>query len=521
MKTFTKASTLLGLLILMLVALPSLANEYQGTVSAGYVYTDIEGNQGVHQPTYNLYEGAALSLERFRYQWDSGLLLTANITNITLNNRHINLGFSKPGHAGINVQHSAYMRTYSFDGADFTRRRSTSGSAWFKPIRQLKIFGGYGVTDKHGRMPDLFEPAGGSGLNFVDYTHSFYNIGAEFKHERSYGRLEYFISDFCDDLSRTNDRSSRRIKFSAFSPIPRYERVVVNFGYQHYEQDIEYRYDTLTANTFWGGARYAHPLGYHVQYTFMFDRARRTGDLTDADKIVNAIYVGKTWRGRGGVTAGYGHLINDDVLVARAGDQYSLSGWVEAIENLRLRGGISYRTNEVDSGRTLTGDIDYARHFISAKYRFGLHTVRVKIEDRHRSNDDIGTDVDFMRASTDIFVSDPRYGDLSLSYSIGDGSYEQAEGLFDYTEHVLSGDLLSREYRKFQGGIGGVYYRAKQDVDVESFTLRFTGRYRVHPRAQLEIVYSAHNFDNFYDVSRYYSEYYTANVVEFRVNFEL
>lgn len=505
----------------VLFTCPVLGNDYQGTTRIGYTFTDIEGNHGVHQPTFNLYEGVAFTLEQFRYQWDNGLRLSANIVNPFLNNRRLGIGFGKTGIGGLNLNHTSYRRTYGFDGAVFTRRQVTSTSAWLRPVRYLRLYSGFGYTDKHGRSLNFFEPEPGTGINETDYSRVSFQGGVEFKHRRSYAQVEYQMADFRDDMNTRNDRKSQRLRLTFYSPIPKYENVVVSGGFQHFTNKLENTIDTLKANTFWGAARYGHKLGYHLRYSVMFDRARRTRDLTSTDNIIHRIHAGKTWRGRGGLTAGYGYRLNDDAKVKRSGDEYSLTGWFRPIDDLMLRVGIDFESDVVDSGRVLTGDRDFARHWLSAKYRVDSGFIRFKLEDRQKNQDDIGSSADFIRLSSDFSISIKKFGDVIASYAYGYGEYSNSLGVFEYAEHTISGEVFSREYRRFQAGFRGMYYHSQRNVDVESFTLEFTGRYGIFKKTKLEFVYSVHNFDDLNDPAEFYDQYYTANVVTAVIVYEL
>lgn len=512
------------LLILTLVAFSytiTKAEKYHGTVRAGVVFNDTEGNSSVHQPTYNLYDGFALSLEKFQYRWDNGLRFNANITNATLDNRNITFGLLKQGYAGANFRHNSYRRNYNFDGGEFTRRQVTSGTAWFKPVKQVKIFGGYGVTDKQGKMLSILESASELPGNNIDYVNTYYNMGLEFKHKQSYGQVDYNVSDYKNDIIPENDRSTQRLRFSAYTPIPKYENIILGGGYQYFKNEFENNTDTLLANTVWGVARYAHTAGYQVRYNIIFDRARRTGDLVATDNIKQIIHAGKSWLGHGGFMLGFGHNINDDLIRERSGNEYSVSGWWKALMNLTLRGGLGFIKNEVDSGRSLTGDREYSHHWLSAKYKIENGFVRVKIDNREKENEEINTSADYIRLTTDFSISNIKYGDLYASISYGTGKYENTTGNFDFKEYTLSGDLLTREYRKFQLGVGGSYYRTKNDLDLEISTLRFTGKARILKRALLEAVYSVHNYDDFNIISLPYKEYYTANIIELSLIWEL
>jgi hypothetical protein len=188
---YWKAGLLLALVLTLLAGAPVAASEFRGTARVGWTFLDHDGNQGVYQPTYNLYEGGAVSLENFRYIFDRGYRLYGNLENLTLNNRNLRLGFDRPGYAGVNISHNKYRRVYSFEGGDFTRREQTHGNVWYQPIEAVRLFGGYGRVEKEGRALDLFEPDGGDPLNFVEYSQDFYHGGAEFQRGRSRVRAEF------------------------------------------------------------------------------------------------------------------------------------------------------------------------------------------------------------------------------------------------------------------------------------------------------------------------------------------
>jgi hypothetical protein len=306
------------------------------------------------------------------------------------------------------------------------------------------------------------------------------------------------------------------------SPLPRYERLLINAGFQRYEGYVTNRDDSLTANTFWAGGRFSYPGGWSLRYSFFFDRARRTGDLAATDNIVNALYAGKTFRRLAGVNVGYRYHINDDAVDELKGNSYFASGWVRPVSDVTLRAGFGTEDTDVNAGRTLTGDRESDRYWASAQYRLPEQygSVRVKIEDKQTENPDIGSKADFVRAGCDFFVQHDMYGELRGSYSYQNGEYTNAAGSFEFSDHIISGDVWTAEYRKARAGFGGTYQRSRQDLDIESFTLRFSAAYRILDEYRLEGRYSAYNFDDlsdFNDRTMPYTRYYTGNVVEISI----
>ncbi len=495
--------------------------EYDGVVKVGYVYIDDEGNRGVQQPTYNLYEGAALSLERFSYRFDDGTRLYGNLKNLTLNNRNLIFGAAKSGLYGLTIRNNQYRRTYSLDGVSFTRRRQTEGQAWVQPHEHFRLFGGYGRTDKRGRIVELFEPIGVSGIGGVDYAHQHFNVGVKFKYRRTYARMEYRGSNYTDDTNEINDRTTRRFRLIAATPLPKYNQFLLNGGFQRFENELANRHDTLFANTVWAGVRYFYGDGYDLNYSYIFDRSRRTGDLTATDNITHAVYAGKTWRRRGGVTVGYRHRINDDIRDEVTTNGYFFSGWVKVTPELTVKAGHGSETKEVQEGRTLTGDEDFARYWSSAQYEFKHGSIRAKITDKRTENDNIGSTVGFTSVGSDVSLSIREYGQLQASYAFNNGEYKNSAGRFEFKEHLVAGDVLSVAYYNVQAGFGGTYMRTKRDLDIESFLVRLTGIYSFSQSYKVEIVYSAFNFDDFNDISPVYSRYYTTNIVEIGLSKQL
>jgi hypothetical protein len=489
----------------------SMASEMDGEVKLGYVITDETGNRGVYQPNFNLYEGVALSLTGFRYQFDNGFRARADLQNITLKNRNMRAGLSRSGLMGLDLAMSQYRRTYNFDGDRKTRRDRIGGQLWVMPIRYVKVFGGYTRVAKSGDIVELYNPGVTDAVRETDYTQNRYNVGAQALYRGSMVQVEYRASDFDDQLNGTNDRKTERYQVIAATPVPFYRNIRLNGGFQHYRNSIDPRARRLSANTVWGGGRLFIRGGYSVQYSFIFDRAENTGDLVATDNITQAVYAGKVWQGIGGVTAGYQYSVNDDYYDEAEANGFFASGWVTPHPAWNFKADFGTRKEEITSGTTLTGDQDFSRYSLTATYRHDPATVRVKFENRQRDHSDIGSSVDFRRVTSDIVYDRDIPGTVTGSYSFAQGEYENTGGEFEFVDHVLHGSWLSPEYRRFQGEVTATYYRSKQDLDVESFSIGLTGRYTFIPGYRFEVTYSAHNFD---DLLYWDRQYYTANIVE-------
>jgi hypothetical protein len=507
----------LAVVALLLIGAVAMAGEYQGTAKIGFVGVDDEGARGVNQPTYNLYEGLGLSLQDFSYRFDNGTRIYGNLRDVTLNNRNLFAGVTRPGLFGFTIKNNQYRRIYFTEFNNATRRQQTNAHLWVEPYKYLRVFGGYGYTGKSGERALLRDPGL---ITPVDYTHEFFNAGFRLKYERSYAQFEWRGSDFSDNENRENHRETSQFRITAFSPVPRVKNLIVNAGLLHYAVERSKLYDSLFANTFWGGARYFFKGGYSLRYSFIWDRARRTGDLTSTDNISHAIYADKVWPQKAGITIGYRYKINDDLLDELQTNSYHFAAWLKASPRFTFKAGYGSDNVDVTGGSTLTGDEERTNLYGSVQYRSDYGTARLRYDNKQKDNDEIGSSADFNKVGGDIWTTVEKYGELRASYSYLSGEYKNREGRFEFRDHVVSGDIYSPVYKGVRGGFGGTYMRSKEDVDVEKSQLRFSGTYSFADHYKAEIIYRAYNFDDYDDPSPVYSQYYTANVVEISLYYE-
>lgn len=482
-----------------------------GTVKIGYIYTDEDGNESVYQPTFNLYDGPVVSLENFSYRFADGTRLRANLENITLKNRNLAAGLTRSGFYGLNLTHNQYRRTYNSEGNHSTRRDQSSGDAWIKPVKYLKLFGGYGRTAKSGRMVDWFDPGSTVYPQTIDYVHQHYHAGAQLNYQGAMVQGEYRGGTFADDANSANDRTTKRMKVVAITPIPRHRNIQLHGGFQRYEHEIDSSGRMLEANTVWAGGRIGLPANFSAKYSFIFDRARNTGEIVSTDNIVNAAYLSKTWPNVATATVGYQHAINDDYYDAAEADAFYVGGSVSPSKVVTVRGEFGMREKEITDGQTLTGDEDRTRYRMTVTYTRDQATARLGYEGKNRNNDELGFEADFHRASADLWWNEADRGTLHGSYAFIQGEYENATDAFEFTDHVIAGGVTCPIMKSLEAEISGTYYRSKRDLATESFSATVTGRYSTGvPRYTLEVSYSAHNFDDL----RVYNSYYTANIVE-------
>nr|MBN2277370.1 hypothetical protein [candidate division Zixibacteria bacterium] len=500
-----------SLLLWIVTGAPTLAGSGVGQVKIGYTIMDEEGNLSVNQSTFNCYEGFDLSLEKFRYGFDNGMRLSADLQRLTLNNRNLNFGLEKSGLFGVRMFNNQYRRIYDFDGGSYVRRHRTGTSVWINPHRYIRLFSGGEWIGRNGRVAELFDAAGAAPPEDLDYDQHAYNFGLRVNY---YGRMvqaEYKTGSYTDNNDATRDQKLSRVNLVGIVPVPRYEWAVLSGGFRHFETKYKTTDFAISSNNVWGGIRLKLPENFDVNYYVVFDRSLSDSDYVATDNISNTFYVTHTWPGMAGLTAGYQHDINDDFEdEVQANSMYS-SGWLMPLPVLEFRGEYGYRSETVEDGSRLLGDADRNRFKISGRYSLPeTGSLTLKFENKIRKNDQLGSKVDFSRVTVDNVLTALEYADLTCGYSFSKGKYRNEEQVFEFRDHLVHGDITFEEYHGLTTGFGAVYYRSHRDLDVEHFTLRFSGSYRIKKDYLLAVVYNVDNFDDF--LVR--DQYYTANIVE-------
>ncbi len=518
-----KVSRAFALFILLSVGIQAngQTDSVRGVVRISGIYIDDEGNRAVDPFTQNLYDGLALSLQDFSSLTSSGLLITADARNVTLNNRDIKLGLSQSARWKVNLSERQSRRVYTFAGDKYTRRDMYAGSFMGQVTDYLRIFGNASQTVRRGNFADGIDPSAPEIIVPVDYTHSFYTGGLRIGRERRNVELTYRASAFDDGPGAANDQDGRRYRVSYSSALPRYERWTVNGGAIRYERAFRNRQDSIIANTGWGGVRYRSESGLSAKYSFIFDRTRRTRDLVATDNIQNAIALGKNWRQSGGVSLGVRYSSVDDV-----NDDVRTTGifghvWAKLSALVTAEAGIGDEQTKVESGQTLTGDRSATRVYGSITRRGRQVVVKARLENRVTSNDDINTESAFNRYGVDVTVSIPAYCDVRVAYDFRDGEYEYQNNKYELQDHSLSGDVTTAEYKRMWAGVSGNYLRSRQSADAESFSLTMWWKTTIAERRYFELAYTAYNHDQFDDPAPLYRRYYTANVAQASLLWEL
>lgn len=518
---------LIGLFVLLTASMLAAG---QGDLKLGYIYLDEEGNRSVYHSSYNLYEGAALSLENFRHNFANGTRLSANLRNITVNNRNLSLGLRKSGMYGVTVHHDKYRRTYSFEGDRSTRRQRTGAEAWFYPHHYLKVFAGGDFVKKQGSQVSYFDDLETGAAVPVDYNQSSFHGGIQANYGGRMLRAEYRGTKYNDDTNPERDQERSNIRLNAFLPVPRCKRLILSGGFQHFENKHVESDNKFSANTAWFGALASLPSDFSVKYRFKFDRASSDSDLVATDNLTNAFYLSYAPTGVARLTAGYQYGINDDYEDEVKSNSLYFSAWLRPVPVLELEGEYGTRTEEVKDGARLIGDEDWNRHKFSVTIQDrDLGSFALSGESKKRENDQLGSETTFDRYSADLmaFSGDypsfdlPLLGDcklksLSAGYAYATGNFENATQSFEFEDNVLYGAAKLQLAEKFTAGHRFTYHRSKADLDVESFRLLFSGELEIADGFSVEALYRVQNFDD-YSVRNPYDEYYTANIVEINI----
>ena len=513
-------------LLALLMAIPfglSYGQNTSGQVSIGYVILDEEGDRSLNQPTFNDYEGVALSLRQFRLDLNKGMYVFGDLKNMTLNNRNLRAGITQPGLFYLALDSKQYRRIYSADASSATQRAVSGGNAWIQTHRLIKVFGGYSLTHRRGSFVELYDLGGLPPAKSVDFKNQWYNAGVVIGARQRSLELEYKGQAYTDELGVADDYKTTRYRISGRSAMPRLENLWVNAGYELYQRQRQTLGDSIETNLGWGGARLNINGGWTARYSFLWDRTRATSEPVATDNIVNSFAAEKTFAGKGGLGAGYRYLLRDDVFNAITGNSFFASGWFRPLSRLDVRADVGTSSLDDKESTTLTGDQDFTKFRVAATFHDTPIRLRIKYEGRETKRDDIGSTIDYDRFGADLLLKREQYGSLTVSYNNIQGEYVDALNTFELDDHMLDGLVETAKWHGVQALFGGTYLASKGDLDTERFSVKAGGRFTFMKRFTLEGIYTAHNFDDYLDANAPgpYTRYYTANIVEVNLISEL
>ncbi len=519
-----KRTVLLALIVCILTPIVILGADGGGKVKVGYTYMDQEGSMAVNQETYNWYEGPALSLQDWRIDFADGSALTADLRNITLNNRNLRISYGKSGLFNLSAANNQYRRFHDFNGGNFTRRNHTDIQGSVQPIRWVKFFGGYSVTMKHGDVLPTLSPATEMTVRNTDYDHTSFNAGMQVGDRFGMLRTEYRHYAFDDKTATNTDRTADNFTVSLFSKVPRVDRLTLSGGYKYRQDKIQDTDEKLTSNQFWLGGRVTLPesmvFDYRLVYGYTTPASAYQVSTSETDHILHTTSLGKNWGRLGGVRLGYEYQIADDFINKTSSSGVLANGWLRPNDRWYFRGNVATRTNSVDEGSTLLGNEDLTRQMLAARYsaREGCN-LSIQWQGRSRKNADIRSKVDYNALSSDLNLTNEKWGSIVVGYAYNRGTFENRSDTvsFEFADHVVSGTISPRAYKNLAADFGWNYYRSKRDIDIEKFNLNFGLTYAFLANHHVEVRYNVFNYDDFIVTN----SYYTANIVEVNLTKDL
>lgn len=496
--------------------MPAHADAGTGKVGIGYLMMDEDGSRAVNSQTYNVYEGFGLSLNDWRYNWDNGTSFKANLNNVTLNNRDMRLWVGKPGRFSLGITNNQYRRNYNDSATNFTRRRATNVQASFQANRYLKLFGGYGRTDKHGSDFFVLPAINDTVSRSTDFSYKMFNVGTQVGDRYGLVRAEFRRFDYTDNTGLGSNRTADQINLYTSSTVPRLKWLYLAGGINLRKDKVELTATELKTSQWWGGAKaYLSPT-LLLDYRLVYAITKRNSPARTIDNVQNVISLGKSWSYWGGVRVGYENRISDDFVNRTSSDGLLANAWVRPNPHWYFKAAVSTRKADVTDGVTLLGDESRTNHAVSARYsqeKWG--DVSGRWESHIRKNDDINSRTDYNVLSGELNLSRAGLGRLNATYSYYVGTYENRSDTtsYEFADHVISGHVYPIEWRKLTVDFGGTWYRSQRDQDLEKMSGDVGVAYKIAPTLQIEGRYRVFNFDNFLVTT----EYYTANIVEFRL----
>jgi len=505
--------TILTVFGALLLGGAALAGSGSGFLGVGYIAMDEDGNRSIDRATYNLYEGVQLSLTGFRYSLDNGITLNAHLKGVTLKNRDLALGISRAGLFGADLYHNRYRRNYDFGGGINSRRNRSGADIWVYPARQVKLYLKSDYTDVTGRQTQMFD-IGVPDTQMVSYGNRHYSFGARFAHMGRMFQADFGIGEFNNRLDNEHDQNRREFALTGHYPIPRFERLLLTGFIKHFENEFAGGGQGIRSDTYMGTALLHLNSKIWLKYLGLFNRAKADSDLAATDNLAHAFFLSYTRLRKGGLTAGYQLSVNDDFDRGIDGSAYYVSAWYMPWESAEMRAEYGLRLEEVASGTRLIGDRENSRYRFNLKWRPSAYTsLNLRVESKNRTNDQLGSESDFMRYSAGVEFGVFRYLAFAGGYAHSIGEYSNLSQKFKFTDDQIYGDFDLSGVGRLIAGAGGNWNRSRRDLNLENFYLRFKGGLRFADDYQLLAYYNVYNFDDL----QYRDRYFTSNVIEISI----
>lgn len=495
------------------LAAPAVSNEGQGRVRLGYVLLEEDGNRSVYQEAYNIYEGGSVSFEDVWYTTDGGLRLRANLRNVSLENRNLTFSLDKSKKFSASFYDNKYRRIYQAGGGGM-KRESLGGRFSVSPVGEIKLYADFGLTNKRGETYTVYEPLTDPAIAATDYRHGSFTLGAEGYRFGGNFLVEYQAVDFRDRAREENDRTADVLRLRGTLPLPSYENVIVSGGYNYRQDELEGTAVKLRTDMGWGAAKAYLPREFLVDYRLVYAFTKHKGTGRGTESVFNTVALSKTWERRAGARLGYDNRWTSDRVDRRSSDGVLFNGWYNHAGRVFLRALGGVRRDDDEKCATLIGDQDYTRYQMTAKYAGPkLGDLSLQYQSRDRKREELGTRVDYDAFAAEYGASRARYGRLTLSYAYYLGKFQNLDGSFGFSDHVVTARVLPASFGDVTLSFGGVYFNSRRDLDIEKFGLDVGVVYALPRDFAVEAKYARYDYQDF-QVS---GDEYASDVVELYV----
>lgn len=498
MRRHSYCGVLFAVALILASILPAAADEGKGRVKLGYVLVEDEGDRSLYQETYNLYEGGVVSIEDAWYTLDNGLRFRANLENISLENRNLTFSLDKSKRFSASLYDNKYRRVYESTGGLATKREALGGRFSVSPVREVKLYADFDLTDKDGMTYTAYESLVDPVAAATDYRHASFAVGAEGYHFGGSILVEYRALEFKDRARDQNDRSADQIRLSGTIPIPTYERVVVSGGYTYRQDEIEGTTVKLRTDMGWGATKVYLPRDFLFDYRVVYAFTKHKGSGLGTENVFNTVALTRTWSRRGGARIGYDNRWTSDRIDRRSSDGVLFNAWYNHQGRVFLRAVGGVRSDDDEKCATLIGDQNYVRYQATAKYtgeKLGDFAVQYQARDRKR--EELGTSVSYDAFSAEYGVAKEKYGRATLSYTYYLGKFGNLDGSFGFSDHVVTARFFPATVGNVTLSFGGVYFASERDIDIEKFGVDVAVAYALPKAFGVEAKYTRYDYQDF------------------------
>jgi hypothetical protein len=505
----------------VLLPVPARADStsvWEGSVRAGGIIKDEEGDRSVMQETFNIHEGVTLTKLYLNGRFNRDTHFYFNGDNLTLDGRRAKLDLRRTGSVRLFSRYDE--NDYIFDPAgavQATRRDWWSTLSW-TPRKWLWVSGDYGLQTRRGDRigyPDGVESNIGDAY---DSNLNRWRMEMQARHPSGVGgTIAYDGVALDDQLDARNERDGSVVSANLRLPGVFYDRLthVVRGSIGTSElpaSGVSYQMMTLQYS---GVAEPWRPL--RLKYRFYGAHVEDDATTMNTDRWINDFDLEYRWRAST-LSGGYGWEAWDDDRSVTTYDNWRAALSVRRPDQ-KISGRVAYsaRTKDDEEDQTLLRDTEYARTEIRIDLRpaSGV-TLGGRVADRTRKMPDVGSEADGLAASAYGSYRYEHFGDagviastLSLDYRYADDDYDNTSGEYHVTSQFVTARLDLDLYERVTAAAAVHFITLDEDMDTEKSILSFELAYTFRRAYDAKVKYNVYNYDDFLVADRYY----TANVV--------